>query len=51
VPGSERTTYEGQAAVELELAADGPANRIAERQEVIFTCFGDMMRVPGSRGN
>ena len=27
VPGTERTTYEGQAAVELELAADGPADR------------------------
>jgi hydrogenase maturation protein HypF len=27
VPGTERTTYEGQAAVELELAADGPTNR------------------------
>src|ERR671912_674375 len=27
VPGTERTTYEGQAAVELELAADGPACR------------------------
>ncbi|MDQ3637508.1 MAG: carbamoyltransferase HypF, partial [Actinomycetota bacterium] len=27
VPGSRRTTYEGQAAVELELAADGPASR------------------------
>ena len=25
VPGSEQTTYEGQAAVELELAASGPA--------------------------
>ena len=25
--------------------------RIAERPEVIFTCFGDMMRVPGSKGN
>ena len=25
VPGTERTTYEGQAAVELELAAEGPA--------------------------
>ncbi len=24
---------------------------IAERPEVIFTCFGDMMRVPGSKGN
>ncbi len=24
---------------------------IAERPEVIFTCFGDMMRVPGSRGS
>ncbi|GAC1515158.1 MAG: hydrogenase formation protein HypD [Chloroflexota bacterium] len=23
---------------------------VAERSEVIFTCFGDMMRVPGSRG-
>jgi len=23
---------------------------IAERPEVIFTCFGDMMRVPGSKG-
>ncbi len=23
---------------------------IAERTEVIFTCFGDMMRVPGSKG-
>jgi len=27
VPGTERTTYEGQAAVELELAADGPTGR------------------------
>jgi hydrogenase maturation protein HypF len=25
VPGSGRATYEGQAAIELELAADGPA--------------------------
>jgi hydrogenase expression/formation protein HypD len=24
---------------------------IAERPEVVFTCFGDMMRVPGSKGN
>ena len=24
---------------------------VAERSDVIFTCFGDMMRVPGSRGN
>ncbi len=24
---------------------------VAERPEVIFTCFGDMMRVPGSRGS
>jgi hydrogenase expression/formation protein HypD len=24
---------------------------IAERPGIIFTCFGDMMRVPGSRGN
>ncbi len=27
VPGSERTTYEGQAAIELELAANGPVSR------------------------
>jgi hydrogenase maturation protein HypF len=27
VPGSERTTYEGQAAIELELVANGPTNR------------------------
>ncbi len=27
VPGSHRTTYEGQAAIELELAASGSANR------------------------
>jgi hydrogenase maturation protein HypF len=27
VPGSERTTYEGQAAIELELAANGPTTR------------------------
>jgi hydrogenase maturation protein HypF len=27
VPGTERATYEGQAAVELELAAEGPASR------------------------
>jgi hydrogenase maturation protein HypF len=27
VPGSRRTTYEGQAAVELELVASGPVNR------------------------
>jgi hydrogenase maturation protein HypF len=27
VPGSRRTTYEGQAAVELELAADGSVSR------------------------
>src|SRR5918999_5955140 len=26
VPGSRRTTYEGQAAIELELAASGPAS-------------------------
>jgi hydrogenase maturation protein HypF len=27
VPGTERTTYEGQAAIELELAAGAPENR------------------------
>ena len=27
VPGSGRATYEGQAAIELEMAADGPAGR------------------------
>jgi hydrogenase maturation protein HypF len=27
VPGTQRATYEGQAAVELELASDGPASR------------------------
>jgi len=27
VPGTERTTYEGQAAIELELAADGPTKQ------------------------
>ncbi|HET7272181.1 MAG TPA: carbamoyltransferase HypF [Rubrobacter sp.] len=27
VPGSKRTTYEGQAAIELELAANGPTTR------------------------
>jgi hydrogenase maturation protein HypF len=27
MPGSRRTTYEGQAAVELELAADGPVSQ------------------------
>jgi hydrogenase maturation protein HypF len=27
VPGSGRTTYEGQAAIELELAANGPTNQ------------------------
>jgi hydrogenase maturation protein HypF len=27
VPGTQRATYEGQAAIELELAANGPVNR------------------------
>ena len=56
VPGTERTTYEGQAAMELELAADGPASRgypfrlrpeddgwIVETQEIIGGVVDDLL--------
>jgi hydrogenase maturation protein HypF len=56
VPGTERTTYEGQAAVELELAACGPASRgypfllrpkdqgwIVETGEIIHEVVEDLM--------
>jgi len=56
VPGTERTTYEGQAAVELELAAVGPASRgypfrlrpenegwIVETREIIRGVVDDLL--------
>jgi hydrogenase maturation protein HypF len=62
VPGTERTTYEGQAAVELELTAEGPANRgypyrlrehdhgwVVETHEIIRGVVDDLLsgRGPG----
>ncbi|MDQ3302250.1 MAG: carbamoyltransferase HypF, partial [Actinomycetota bacterium] len=56
VPGSGRATYEGQAAIELELAANGPTNRayplllrpeddgwIVETREVIGGIVQDLL--------
>src|SRR5215218_10106080 len=56
VPGSARTTYEGQAAIELELAANGPTNQAypfrlrsegemwtVETREVISGVVGDLL--------
>ena len=56
VPGSSRTTYEGQAAVELELAASGPTKRsypirlrpeadgwIVETRQVIAAVVEDLL--------
>jgi len=58
VPGSSRTTYEGQAAVELELIAAGPTNRaypvrlrsegatwIVETHEIIAAVLEDLRSV------
>jgi hydrogenase maturation protein HypF len=56
VPGSARTTYEGQAAIELELAANGPTNQAypfrlrpegemwtLETRELISGVVGDLL--------
>jgi hydrogenase maturation protein HypF len=56
VPGSRRTTYEGQAAIELELAANGPTNQAypfrlrpegemwkVETRELISGVVGDLL--------
>ena len=56
VPGTERTTYEGQAAIELELVADGPARQgypfrlrpegegwVAETKEVVRGVVEDLL--------
>ncbi len=56
VPGSSRTTYEGQAAIELELIAAGPTNRtypvclrpegdtwIVETSEVVAAVVEDLL--------
>jgi hydrogenase maturation protein HypF len=56
VPGSTRTTYEGQAAIELELIANGPTNRsypvrlrhradgwIVETREIIAAVVEDLL--------
>jgi len=56
VPGSRRTTYEGQAAIELELAASGPASPgypfrlrsneegwIVETRETVAGVVGDLL--------
>ncbi|HEV8044885.1 MAG TPA: hypothetical protein VGP38_06885, partial [Rubrobacter sp.] len=56
VPGSGRATYEGQAAIELELAADGPVSRgypfrmrpeggmwVVETAEILSGVVGDLL--------
>jgi hydrogenase maturation protein HypF len=56
VPGTQRTTYEGQAAIELELTAEGPTDRsypiklrpegdswIVETQEIVCGVVADLL--------